>query len=281
MKKINNLSMWPISLSLLLFLSLLFSPALAVTTSSEQQNVQQNSQDITDAIDAIDYFDTNMTTEEILAATGMTLESFYSIPGHVSFNVESRDLDKSQNSLLSTPQTVQVYVVVDEDAKLWYEYIQGHLVTWDDVYMWAYNILEGGDDFFWPQYEIDYNMHAYTNWDSPDSTSLSVIFEEGKNTITKPSDCDVRFFITGHNTDMLGPRGISEMLGDDFIIKVRDPTVPMANLFQHEASHNYGAPDHDPGLLDWCVQSYAWIQSTRDWCSSCHTTMYSNRFHFG
>jgi hypothetical protein len=256
---------------------MLVSPVLAVTASLEQQDVQQNSQDI---IDVTDYSDTNMTTEEYLNATGMTLESFYSIPGHVSFNVESQDLDRSQNSLLSTPQTVQAYVVVDNAAKLWLEYIQGHPVTWDDVYMWAYTILEGGDDPFWPQYGIDYNMLHYTNWSSTDTTSLATLFDEGRNSFPMPSDCDVRIFMTGRPTG--ADNGKSEVLGSAFIMKVRQPGMwPLANLWQHDASHNYYAPDHIDGLLDYCVMSYTWGPSTRDWCSSCYTTMYSNRLHFG
>jgi hypothetical protein len=257
---------------------MLVSPVLAATASSEQQDGQQNSQDKSDIID---YIYTNMTTEEYLAATGMTLEEFYSLPGNGSLNVESQD-GGSRNSLLSTPETVQAYVIVDDAMKAWYEYLVGHTVTWDDVYMWAYNILENGDDPFWSQYEIDYNMHDYTHWHSTEATSMAAIFNEGRNTISKPSDCDVRIFLTGqHPNPLVDANGIGERPGNAFILTVREPTCPVANLWQHEASHNYDVIDHDPGLLDVCVMSYAWIRLTRDWCSSSYTTLYSNRFHFG
>jgi hypothetical protein len=266
-------------ISTLLILSLLVSTALAAATPVDQPNLQEilAAQNLGAVIDI-----THMTTEEYLAKTGTTIEGFYSIPGHVTPNIESRADGESQESLLTIPQTVEAYVVCDDDMKLWYETLVGHSVTWDDVYMWAWNILEGGDDPFWPQYEIEYNMGAghYTNWYSTNYGNLYQIFDEGRTNFPKPSDCDVRVFMTGQLTGNI--YGLGEKPGNAFIIRVRETgSWPLANLWQHEASHNYDAPDHDPGLFDWCVMSYTWGPWTRDWCGSCHSTIYTNRYRFG
>ncbi len=265
--------------STLLILSLLVSTALAAATPVDQPNLQEinATQNFGAVIDI-----TNISTEEYLAKTGIPAESFYSLPGYVTPNIESRVNDGSPDSLLTIPQTVEAYVVCDDDMKSWYETLMSHSVTWDDVYMWAWNILEGGDDFFWPQYEIEYNMGAghYTNWSSTNSGDLAQLFNEGRNNFPKPSDCDVRVFMTGQLTGNI--YGLGETPGNAFIIRVREPgSWPVANLWQHEASHNYNAPNHDPGLFDWCIMSYIWGPSTRDWCSSCHSTIYENRFRFG
>lgn len=60
---------------------------------------------------------THMTTEEYLAKTGTTIEVFYLLPGHITPNIEYGADDESQESLLTIPQTVEAYVVCDDDMK--------------------------------------------------------------------------------------------------------------------------------------------------------------------
>ncbi|MCL1977754.1 MAG: hypothetical protein FWG55_06630, partial [Candidatus Bathyarchaeota archaeon] len=72
--------------------------------------------------------------------------------------------------------------------------------------------------------------------------------------------------------------------GNHFLMTVNPPgTLPLANLFQHEASHLFGCYDNDPGLTDICIMSYTWIGATRNYCKSgydCYNVMMTNRYRF-
>jgi len=275
-----------ITIIVLLLLSLLVGTSSAAGFQAVDQVGQQEIVAFKLNRDAV-----NMSLDEYLVKMDMSIEEFYSLPGFATPNIESKPDCKSQSMqskstqytmLSSGPEEVQAWVVCDDDMKSWYEELVGHSVTWDDVFMWAWNILEGGDDPFWPEFEIEYTMGAghYTSWISTNSGNIYQLFDEGRSNHPKPGDCDVGIYMTGQVTgDYLG---LSEQGGDDFIIRVRDTGImPLANLWQHEASHNFGAPDHNPGWFDFCIMSYTWAFYVRSWCGSCHSTIYSNRFHFG
>jgi len=67
--------------------------------------------------------------------------------------------------------------------------------------------------------------------------------------------------------------------GNRIVMTARSP--PQANLFQHEASHLYGCPDHTVSPQPWCVMSYDYLYDTRDWCSDCISTITTNHYTFG
>lgn len=177
-------------------------------------------------------------------------------------------------------------IVVDDDMKAHYEAIIGTTVTWNAVYEWANNILEGGDDPFWSWFEIDFVTREYRQWNSPSNTLLNLL-SLGQQAFPKPAGIDVTVIMTGQiEGGLTPPLGWSEVLGDAFVMSTRAANylMPLFNLWQHEASHLYGAPDHADfwsALWTVCIMSYIWAPATRSWCSGCSSTIYSNRLRFG
>jgi hypothetical protein len=52
------------------------------------------------------------------------------------------------------------------------------------------------------------------------------------------------------------------------------------HVAQHESSHNYDCHDHVKGILPVCIMNYAYLYSTDEWCSTCDSTIDTNRNHF-
>jgi hypothetical protein len=174
-------------------------------------------------------------------------------------------------------------IIVDDDMKAHYEAIIGTSVTWSDVYEWANNILEAGDDPFDSEFDIPFITVEYRQWNSPAGTAEQLL-AWGQQAFPKPSHIDVTVIMTGQDLFPVG--GVAERMGDAFLIstKAGNYLMPLANLWQHEASHLYDAPDHADfweALFTYCIMSYIWALVTRSWHSDCWQTIYENRFRFG
>lgn len=77
----------------------------------------------------------------------------------------------------------------------------------------------------------------------------------------------------------------AERLGDAFAMSVKAGFLgmPVWHLFQHEASHLYGALDYKgwDAVTTWCIMSYMWQSVTRSWCDGCTNIITANKHHFG
>jgi hypothetical protein len=176
--------------------------------------------------------------------------------------------------------TVVVTVKIIWDDNLWayYDSLVGHHANpYTEVTPWVASILEDGDDPFESTFDIDYHASLFAYWQSTESGDMFQLFDEGRANFGA-SGCDVRVFMTGQYCG--GVCGLSEYPGNAFIMTVNTDAIPWANLWQHEASHNYGAPDHIPGYYDYCIMSYYWAPSIRDWCNGCGTIINNNRLQF-
>jgi len=167
-------------------------------------------------------------------------------------------------------------IVIDDDARAFF----GNVFDWNGMFNWANSIMEDGDNPFWDWYGIDYIAAEGRIWESPQG-SLTQLLGWACDAFPRSPDVEVTYVLTGQfDSSSLG-RGYQP--GDAFIISVWGAVfgVPLANLWQHEASHNYDVGDHDPGLLDFCIMSYTWDPFIRLWCSGCFNTLNQNKFRFG
>jgi hypothetical protein len=197
----------------------------------------------------------------------MSSEGFYSPPAYDSTVV------------------VTVKIIWDDDLWAYYNNMVGHVANpYTEVTPWLISILEDGDDPFESTFDIDYQASLFAYWSNspPDCGGLVQLFNIGKQSFSK-SGCDVRVFMTA--IDFGNEWGYSELPdndgGDDFIMRVdTDGVIPRANLWQHEASHNYGSDDHLWGENNYCIMSYTWAHLYRNWCDSCGPPIAYNRMKF-
>ncbi len=187
-----------------------------------------------------------------------------------------------------TPPEDHVYalVVVDDIMKWVLELIKLRSVSWTEVEDWTINILEGGDNPFEDKFDIDF-YHVETEFWVTGTMGLLDELHNAQNTFNWPDaypdyyDCMV---IMSGNIDGTTV-GWGELLGDAFIISVKAAFLgmPVVNVFQHEASHLYGALDHKglDGVTTWYIMSYTWQQFTRSWCGGCADIISANKHHFG
>jgi hypothetical protein len=258
----------------LLFLCL----ALTVPSIAQSQPTQATAQTGNQATEKI-YSSPSRLLNYTQMPYNATLYAELMLPGYYT----PQEHVPSKSMLLSDPAPVEAYVVCDDDMFTqmqeiyWWRFWQP--VTWDEVYMWAWNILEGGDDPFETNFQIDFKMEAghYTNWDSAPGTLYQLYYWGIGNfsSAQESTGCQVLVIMSGQSDPDAGGWGG----GDTFIIGTRNS--PQANLVQHEASHLYGCPDHTVPPEPNCVMSYDYTYSTRAWCASCTATISANRYTFG
>jgi len=186
------------------------------------------------------------------------------------------------------PQPVKAVVIVDEEMRgylawLTYGYWIPELVSWEEVYDWAWNILEGGDDFLEILFGIDMQMVINTNWETPDGWNYHDLLYAIDDVDPRGVGCDILILITGQQDwglDGLAwcPCPGTPMEGRHFVM---DCTVGLtANLFQHEATHLFGPHDHGWNPLIPCIMSYYWTWQLRIYCSACTTNIDQHRFRY-
>ncbi len=209
-------------------------------------------------------------------------KDFYSISevgNDALFDLQSQRLQSKSMppSMLDgdPPVTVSARVVTDDDLLSLYQSIVGYPANWYQmINYWVSQIVEDGDDPFESGFTIDFTF-VYSTWTSPDTGgNLAELFYAALEECPKPATYDVAIYITGQYTnDALGwcwPDG------NAFIMTANTAYVPLANLWQHEASHLFYAPDH----LEYCIMSYYWAPQTRYWCAGCEGTINGNRLRY-
>jgi hypothetical protein len=210
-----------------------------------------------------------------------TLYAELMLPGYYT----PQDWTAPDSVLLTDPVPVQAYVICDDDMFThmqeiyWWRWWQP--VTWDEVFMWAWNILEGGDDPLETNFQIDFRMEAghYTSWNSPSTNSLNDIFWWANETFTDDminASCDVLVVMSGISDSSVVGLNLYEELA------LRTRYEPQANTFQHEASHFYNCPDNQCSAGSHCIMTYTYFwQQHRDWCSDCTSRISTARYRFG
>jgi len=231
--------------------------------------------------------------ESNLTSSSLSLGQLAGLPGYITANEEPVDSKKTDYPIdympidggSATPAPVHTLIIVDDKAKSFLQNIYNDLcisaeATWSDTASWAYNILEGGDDPFWNCFGIDYVCNEYRAWVSPSGT-LKQLLDWAQQTFPKPAGVEVTFVFTGQGEPLVG--GYGERPGDAFIVSAcaMNYLCPLVNVWQHEASHNYGVYDHSALDFTVCIMSGWYIAVTRSWCSGCYTTITQNRYHFG
>ncbi|MGD6934834.1 MAG: hypothetical protein ACQCN5_11570 [Candidatus Bathyarchaeia archaeon] len=210
----------------------------------------------------------NMTKEEIYALKAL--------PGYF------KPLQESASAVLRTnPQPVKAIVSVDDDMRALLAAMQGvpySQVSWEDVYAWAYNILEGGDDYLELDFGIDIQAEVFTYWETPSDYDIYDMIYTIDDIDPTGVGCDIFLLMSAQINTLFEPSGLAWRLGRHFVMT---PSVGApANLFQHEASHLFGPYDHDWNPLIYCIMSYAYTFSTRDYCTACFDNIDSNKNRF-
>jgi hypothetical protein len=189
-------------------------------------------------------------------------------------NISSNYITESSISIRTT-NDVHIWVVADEEFRSYYG------SNWETQ---AYNIIETADNKFYTEHNINFIIDKYTSWDSTDSEdSSSDLLKEAQREMDWDVDhdgCDMMAIFTNQAMDH---RGLSESInyngGDAWIMKHQISYDWDCHLAQHEASHNYGCPDH--GYAGpYCIMSYQQMFCVDTWCNDCDDEIEDNRDHF-
>ena len=198
-----------------------------------------------------------------------SLEDMSCLPPNYPKNITLIDNQSALQSGRSTV-TVNVWIVADEEYRSYFG------SNWQNT---AYNTIESADNAFYSDHEINFVVGKYSEWDSDDSVHDGRLLGEAQDETdwnNNQQGMDMMAVFTNQQTDH---RGWSEMLGDAWIMKHQISSNWDWHLAQHEASHNYGCPDH--GYVGpYCIMTYTYMFVTDDWCSGCDQTIEDNRNHF-
>ncbi|MDH5783143.1 MAG: zinc-dependent metalloprotease [Candidatus Bathyarchaeota archaeon] len=188
-----------------------------------------------------------------------------------------------------TPPAENIYVliVVDDTMKWVREFMLGRSCPWTEIEEWAHTIFERGVEQFENDFGIGNFYHVETEFWVPGTMGLQDELHKAQTTFNWPDaypahyDCMV---IMSGNID--GNKvGYAQKFGYAFIMSVKAAFLgmPVWHVFQHEASHLYGAEDHKglDGWTTWCIMSYTWLPLTRSWCGRCTDIISANKHHFG
>ncbi len=219
--------------------------------------------------------------EEDLKPDGAKIESFEDLkclPSNYPEDLKNTAINdlkfaQSNQTSVNTKSIVNVYVWVVADE----EYIAHFGSNWQQE---AYDTIEAADEAFGNDHDINFIVNKYSTWESNDNEDSSqTLQDDAESDMGWWSDkqgCDMMAIFTNQGMDH---RGMSEFLGDAWIMKHQGVFNWDWHLAQHEASHNYDCPDH--GYLGpYCIMTYNSMFSTDDWCTDCDNTIETNRYHF-
>jgi len=217
----------------------------------------------------------------------LSLEELLGLPGYVTVAEEPVEIlgipPGPPDGGTPMPAPVYTMIIIDDDAETYIEHAMSKFgpvdFSWNDLCNWANRILEDGDDPFESLFNINFVASQYQYWYSP-SGSLADLLYEGQNAFPKPAGIDVTFILTGQAEGTIAGRSDCN---DAFIVTATAAAAfcPLVNVWQHEASHLYNCPDHDPGFFTWCIMSYTWGMVTRNWCNECTLQIACNKYRFG
>ncbi|MDW7731508.1 MAG: zinc-dependent metalloprotease [Methanolobus sp.] len=219
--------------------------------------------------------------EEDLKPDGAKIESIEDLkclPENYSEDLKKaavNDLKSIQSNQTSVStksiESVYVWIVADE------EYRSHFGSNWQQE---AYDTIEAADNAFYSDHDINFIVGKYSEWDSNDNEDgTSALIDEAESEsgwLSNQQGNDMLAIFTNQATDT---RGRAEPLGDAWIMKHQISFSWDWHVAQHEASHNYGCPDHGySGPV--CIQTYTYMMTTDNWCTDCDTTIENNRYHF-
>ncbi len=174
--------------------------------------------------------------------------------------VEITGLDAGEDATLTAKTSYYISVLITADE----EYIS-KFPNWKAK---TYNLVEKIDDYFIENFGIDFVVTRFEEYYSDNLLSdAHDLFSDVRRKVDK-KDANIMIAFNAQYFGWIG--GIAELCGDDVIIFSR---FLDANVLQHELSHLFNAPDHDPGFFDWCVMSYFWSSFTHSWCDECYYRM--------
>lgn len=181
---------------------------------------------------------------------------------------------------LPKERIVSVYAAADKEYMNYYD---DWWNPWDQD-EWKIIIIlavELGDDAFEREFRINFLIKEIGTWDSTDDENDYVkLWWEAWREIDKGMN-DIKIAFTGQSMYQYGgiiPMPVAGAAMYDTVIVTPQFLFFEDNLHQHEYSHLFGAPDHNPGILDWCVMSYTWGFFTNNWCSECRSIIASNKW---
>lgn len=213
-------------------------------------------------------------------------------------------------------RTVSVYAVADEEYIDYYDdwWNPWDQDQWKSEVVRA---VELGDDAFEREFQINFVVKEIGTWDSDDRTnSLYELGVEAIREVDKGvNDVMVAFtnqdvkeakrerwwekpwwkksaYVSGILAFADGENlGTEEAILGNYIIVLLLKDQFIDNVHQHEYSHLFGAPDHcwylssgemqcdpvsDPSTP--CIMRYDWAMRTNNWCSSCYSTISTNKW---
>ncbi|KKG18120.1 hypothetical protein EO98_14390 [Methanosarcina sp. 2.H.T.1A.6] len=187
-------------------------------------------------------------------------------------NFTSKSIGQQSSTIQTeTTNTVNVWIVADE------EYRSHFGSDWQTA---AHDAIEGADDAFYIDHNINFVVGKYSTWDSTDSEdNTSLLLDEAElesGWTSNQQGMDMLAVFTNQDTDH---RGVSERPGDAWLMKHQISASWDWHLAQHEASHNYNCPDHGYfGPI--CIMTYVNMMDEENWCVDCDQTIETNRNHF-
>jgi len=221
--------------------------------------------------------------EEDLKPDGAKIESFEdlkflpeSYPEELK-NTAIKDLISAQSNqtTVGTKSIVSVYVLIAADE----EYRAYFGSNWEQE---AYDTIEAADNAFYADHDINFIPLVYEEWESDDNEdSASQLMDDAEsytNWLNDKQGCDMMAIFTNQDMDYVG-LGESGSNADAWIFKHQSFSGD-CHVAQHESSHNYDCHDHVKAALPVCIMNYEYLYSTDEWCSTCNSTIETNRNHF-
>jgi hypothetical protein len=208
----------------------------------------------------------------------MSQEEWYELlclPGYFTPKQTSlSEIAEQEQTTRTNPQPVQAIISIDAEMWAYYCSITYGPYFWESCCAWANNILEAGDDILEMGYGIDFRSHTYVYWDTPDNLNYFQLLDIVKSIDPTTIGADVMIVMSGQDSGNIAG-AVEPVYRLHGIMNVL--CSPNANLFQHEVSHMYWCPDH-PYVPKECNMCDCF--GTRTYCSSCHSTLNTNRFRF-
>jgi len=200
-----------------------------------------------------------------------------------------RDKTDEVEQRASSCAGVSAILIIDEEAKNFFGQLQWPYPTTFGCYIIADNILEDGDDYLEYPYGIDFitEWSYICFWNSPNYMDYYGLLAEISKVDPTGVGCDVIVLMSaqfgGTYSNGGGIMGLANAVTDrHFVMDVfagMRYAFPIANLFQHEASHLFDCSDHGNDLT-YCIMSYTYDQSYRGYCTGCDTQLWLNRCRF-
>ncbi len=208
----------------------------------------------------------------------------YFTPNQIS--VQSDSNEEGGQMLLDSVDPIKTILILDEEMVSYYASIDPWNANWLLCCMWADNVLEGGDDYLEVPYGIDFQTEwdYISYWDSPDYMDYSHLLDEIDGVDPNGVGCDVIVLMSGQYGGSSGGHqilGVANQPGAHFVmdITIGSWPYPVANLFQHEASHLFDCSDHYWDQT-YCIMSYTYQFQYRGYCTGCDTQLELNADQF-